>query len=115
LSPLRECLPDARLGAGIDLGPTEGLAVGPRPLEASVDAADDHRPLELSKDTQHLEHRLPRWRGRQVDPDAWTSPRKATRCRSERPRQSTLQAAIMSNSRRVGSSSIGGPVASSKE
>src|SRR5262249_12790495 len=30
---------------------TEDLAFGPRPLEASVDAADNHRPLELSEDT----------------------------------------------------------------
>src|SRR5262245_14441358 len=40
---------DACLCAGIDPGATEGLAVGPRPLEASVDAADNHRPLELSE------------------------------------------------------------------
>src|SRR5262249_44137361 len=56
--------PDACLGAAIDLGPTEGLAIGPRPLEARVDAADDHGPLELREDAQHLEHGLARWRGR---------------------------------------------------
>src|SRR5262249_5004946 len=64
LVALRQGLPDACLGAGVDLGPTKGLAIGPRPLEARVDAADNHGPFELSEDTQHLEHRLARWSGR---------------------------------------------------
>ena len=43
-------------------GPTEGLAIGAGTLEPSVDAADDHRPLELGEDPAHLEHGLSRWR-----------------------------------------------------
>src|SRR5262249_56843460 len=63
LVDLRQGPPEACLDAGIDLGPTKGLPIGPRPLEARVDAAHDHGPLELGKDAQHLEHGFARWRG----------------------------------------------------
>src|SRR5262249_51571219 len=62
LVSLRQGLPDSCLGAGRDPGATKDLAIGPRPLEASIDPADDHGPFELSEDAQHLEHGLARWR-----------------------------------------------------
>jgi hypothetical protein len=48
--PLGQRLPAARLGAGGNLGPTEGFAIHAGSLEPSVDAADDHRPLELGEE-----------------------------------------------------------------
>jgi hypothetical protein len=41
---------------------TKPLALASCPREASLDALDDHRALELGKDAEHLEHRLARWR-----------------------------------------------------
>src|SRR5262245_26346612 len=40
--PPRQRLPDSCLGAGGDLGATEGLAIGAGALETGIDAADDH-------------------------------------------------------------------------
>jgi hypothetical protein len=48
--PLDQRFPDALLDPGGDLGPAEGLTIGAGTLEPSVDAADDHRPLELGED-----------------------------------------------------------------
>src|SRR6266851_5351003 len=49
---------NAGLGLGIDLRAAQRRAISASTLQASIDATDDHRSLELGKDAKHLKHRL---------------------------------------------------------
>jgi len=93
-------------------GPPERLAapgaLRPRPGDARGDSLLDDRALELREHAEHLEERLAGrrvstpWRSRyRSTPAPCSSPRKPTRSCRLRPSRSTLQAATMSNWRRV--------------
>jgi hypothetical protein len=68
---------DTLFDVGVDPRPAELLALCYRALKARFDALSDHAALELGKCAGHLQHQLPRRRGRvdrllikvQVNPD----------------------------------------------